>query len=391
MSARVLFVSKPIVPPFFDGTKCVVRDVASHLTRYEPTVMGTRAEPSSLFTPRAGGPAIRVATVYRGGGAYAPALADNARAAVWLITRSSADIWHFVFAPNPRTSAVGRAARALRRVPVVQTVASPPARYSPAIFFGDVVVAQSRSTADGIVTAFRAAGRTAPRLEVIPPPIGALRERSPAEIRAVRQALDIPDGAPVFTYPGDLEAGRGAETVARAVAPILRELPNAVVVFACRPKTPDAPRIERELRARLDGRNVRFAHEIDLPALLGGTVVVLFPVDDLRGKVDIPIALLEAMRLSVPVVAPSTGPLADLEGVARVTCGDAAELARVATSLAREGDHRTALVATARAAVERRYDAVVVARAYERLYDELLGGAASGLEPNGSRAVAVVE
>jgi glycosyltransferase involved in cell wall biosynthesis len=380
MSARVLFISKAIAPPFFDGTKCIVRDISTHLTRYEPTVMGTRDEPSSELTPRAGGPPIRVAPVYRASGAYAPALLDNARAAAWLFTRSRADLWHFVFAPNPRTSAIGRAARAMRRVPVVQTVASPPGRFLPAIFFGDIIVAQSRSTAASIATAFRAAGRTAPRVEVIPPPIGPLRERSPAEIRGVRQALDIPDGAPVFTYPGDLEVSRGADTVARAVAPIVRELPHAIVVFACRRKTPDAPRIERELLARLDPRSVRFAHEVDLPSLLGGTTVVLFPVDDLRGKVDLPIALLEAMRLGVPLVVPGSGPLADLDGVERAASGDAAGLARVAIWLALDADRRAALVATARAAVGHRFDAAVVARAYERLYDELLG------EPGEKRA-----
>lgn len=373
MFARVLFVSKPIVPPFFDGTKCIVRDVSTHLTRYEPTVMGTLGEPGSELTPRVGGPPIRVAPVYRSDGAYAPAFLDNARAAAWLFIRSRADLWHFVFAPNPRTSAIGRAARAVRRVPVVQTVASPPQRFLPAIFFGDVIVAQSRSTATSIATAFRVAGCTAPRVEVIPPPVGALRQRSRAEVQAVRQALDIPDGAPIFMYPGDLEVSRGAETVALAVASIVRELPQAIVVFACRPKTPDAPRIERELRARLDPRSVRFAHEVDLPSLLGATTVVLFPVDDLRGKVDLPIALLEAMRLGVPVVVPRNGPLADLEGVERAESGDAAGLARVATRLAVDADRRGALVATARATVEDRFDALVVARAYERLYDELLG------------------
>jgi phosphatidylinositol alpha-1,6-mannosyltransferase len=144
-------------------------------------------------------------------------------------------------------------------------------------------------------------------------------------------------------------------------------------VFACRPKTPDAPRIERELRARLDPRSVRFVREIDFPALLACTSVVLFPVDDLRGKVDVPIALLEAMKLGVPVVTVDSGPLAELEGVERIRSGDALALARVATRLVRDANHRAGVVATARTVVTRRHDAAAVAHAYERLYDELLG------------------
>jgi glycosyltransferase involved in cell wall biosynthesis len=373
MPARVLFVSKPIVAPFFDGTKCVVRDVATHLSRYAPTVMGTALPSGSELTARGGGPAVRVASVYGAGGSYAPSLGENARAALWLVALSRADVWHFVFAPNPRTSLTGRLARAVRRVPVLQTVASPPASYSPDVFFGDIVVAQSAFTASNIGRCFREARRTSPRLEVIPPPLGPLRERTAEEISRVRSALELPPEAPVFVYPGDLEVSRGAETVAAAVAMITLEQPDAVVVFACRPKTPDAPRIEQALRRRLNPRNVRFAREIDLPALLASTSVVLFPVDELRGKVDLPIALLEAMKLGVPVVAVDSGPLAELEGVARVPAGDAAALASAALRLARDANHRAELVARARSAIEGRYEAGVIARAYERLYDDLLG------------------
>ena len=39
---RVLFVSKPIAPPFHDGTKCLVRDVASELRDFSPVVMTTK-------------------------------------------------------------------------------------------------------------------------------------------------------------------------------------------------------------------------------------------------------------------------------------------------------------------------------------------------------------
>ncbi|HEX7671642.1 MAG TPA: glycosyltransferase family 4 protein [Polyangiaceae bacterium] len=372
MPARVLFVSKPIVAPFFDGTKCVVRDVATHLARYAPIVMGTALPPGPELAARAGGPAVRVASVYGAGGSYAPSLAENARAAVWLLALSRAEVWHFVFAPNPRTSLTGRLARAVRRVPVLQTVASPPASFSPDLFFGDVVVAQSAFTASHIGRCFRDAGRAPPRVEVIPPPIGHLRERTGDEISRVRRTLDLTQGAPVFVYPGDLEVSRGAETVAEAVGPIVKELPDAVVVFACRPKTADAPRIEQALRSRLNPRSVRFARETDLLALLATTSVVLFPVDDLRGKVDLPIALLEAMKLGVPVVAVDRGPLSELEGVERVPVGDAASLARAATRLVRDTNHRAELVARARTAVERRYEARMVAGAYECLYDDLL-------------------
>src|SRR5262245_46317548 len=118
MPRRVLFVSKPIAPPFHDGTKCLVRDVARELTTVQPIVMSTPSAPALAR--------VEQARVYAAPGKFAPSLAANLRAASWLLLRSRADLWHFVFAPNPRTSRAGRLIAGLRRMPVVQTVASPP-------------------------------------------------------------------------------------------------------------------------------------------------------------------------------------------------------------------------------------------------------------------------
>ncbi|HEX4341636.1 MAG TPA: glycosyltransferase family 4 protein [Polyangiaceae bacterium] len=373
MRRRVLFVSKPIAPPFYDGTKCLVRDVALNLTRYESTVMVPPGVTTLGYAPRAGNPGISAAQVYVGAGSYAPALADNARAAAYLAVGASAPLWHFVFAPNPRSSAIGRAARALRRTKVVQTVASTPRTFAAELFFGDAIVAQSNFTATRVVRALEDA-RVArmPLVRVIPPPVGPLRARTAAEIAAVARALDLPESAKVFVYPGDLEVSTGAETVARAVAPIVRALPDAVIVFACRPKTADAPRIEAELRARLDGRTTRFTREIDLPSLLALASAVLFPVDDLYGKVDLPISLLEAMRLGVPVVALDCGPLADLRATVQVPARDAQAVAESAVRLVGDLTFRRGVIGAGIAAVTERYDACVVAEAYERVYDEVL-------------------
>ena len=378
MPKRVLFVSKPIAAPFYDGTKCLVRDVALNLTRYRAQIMVPRGS-GGLGPLRPGHPGIDAAHVYSDAGAYSPLLGENARAMAFLAAGARADLWHFVFAPNPRASAVARAARMLRRAKVVQTVASAPRNFSAGIFFGDVIVAQSNWTATRIVRALGEGpgplllGRARlPLVRVIPPPVGPLGERDPRSVDGVKRLLDLPASAPVFVYPGDLEVSRGAETVARAVEPIVRALPSAVVVFACRPKTAAAPRIEAALRARLDPAKVRFVREIDLPALLLCATAVLFPVDDLYGKVDIPISLLEAMRLGVPVVALDAGPLADLRECVQVPAADPEALARAAIRLWSDRGFRESVILSGRRAVLQRHDASVVAEAYERVYDEVL-------------------
>jgi phosphatidylinositol alpha-1,6-mannosyltransferase len=352
--------------------------VATNLSRYRAEVMvAPGAPPLSVPTgaTNAGsveGAEVTLLPIYGHAGSYAPALRENARAASFLLFRSRASLFHFVFAPNPRTSTFGALCRRVRRIPIVQTVASPPRRFAAKLFFGHALVAQSTWTKRQIESAFSSEGRPTPEIHVVPPPIGEIVPRARGVVARTLAPLLLPEGAPLFVYPGDLEALAAVETVARAVAVVTRALPTAVVVFACRPKTREAPRIERELASRLDGARVRFVREIDLLALYARATAILFPVEELTGKVDLPIALLEAMRLGVPVVACDRGPLADLEGVLRVRPGDSDGLGAAAVELATNTARCSSLVAEATRYVERRHDARAVARAYEGIYAALL-------------------
>jgi phosphatidylinositol alpha-1,6-mannosyltransferase len=363
----VLFVSKPIAPPYHDGTKCLVRDVALNLERVQPSVMSC-AGAAPLGN-------VRMEAVYADGGSFAPALLDNVRAASWLLARSRADLWHFVFAPNVRTSKVGRAMKSLRRKPVVQTVASPPRSFdqAPDLLFGDVVVTQSRWTRAQFRRRFSQLETEAPRMQVIYPPVPRLRRRSAEELAAVRAQLEIAEDRVVFVYPGDLETSRGADTVAEAVKALVQLVPQAMVVFAYRPKTSRAEDRARTLRARVPAEHTRFISTLsDVLALIQGARAVLFPVEDLWGKVDLPIVLLEAMELAVPVIALDRGPLAELGGVKRIQQQSGDALARAAYQVHVNAGEAAHIAREQHAFVEKHCRAPVTARAYEDLYLDLL-------------------
>ncbi|MGE0321677.1 MAG: glycosyltransferase family 4 protein [Polyangiaceae bacterium] len=359
---KVLFVSKPIAPPFHDGTKCLVRDVSSQLQGFQPMVMG---QPGVYERP-----GVVTLPVYKGAGGFSPPFADNARAALHLLTRSAADVWHFLFAPNALSSSVGRFARRVRRVPTVQTVASPPQRFRGASkwLFGDIVVAQSAWTARQLMSQ-----PMAPHVEVIPPCVGDL-EDVPWETQvAMRELLDVPPDAPLFVYPGDWETSTGAEVVAEAAAGVTRSVPGAVVVFACRQKSAAAKHIEVAMKRRLRTLRVRFAGELNsiLP-LIATSSAVLFPVDDLRGKVDLPIVLLEAMALGVPIVVATGGPLDDLQSAQRVPARDPEALVQACITLVNHPECRNQLIRGGKAEVAERFSARRVAHQYELLYERAL-------------------
>lgn len=373
VTRRVLFVSKPIVPPYHDGTKCLVRDISLRLRRVQPVVMST-AEMPALPVASDARDSIppTLVPVYRSSGKFAPGLTSNLRAALWLCLRSREDLWHFVFAPNPRTSKVARALRRVRSVPVLQTIASPPREFEriDSLLFGDVVVAQSEWTKAQVL---RHAKRPW-RIEVIPPPVGPIEERTEQARHLARREIDVPAGVPLFVYPGDIELGNGATRVRAAVAEIVRAVPDAIVVFAYRKKTARAEEAAEALARDLPAASVRFNDRItDVLALIAESRAVLFPVDDLWGKVDLPIVLLEAMSLGVPIVAADRGPVAELDGVARVAPDDPEAIAQQARELHRSDEFRSTLVEAARRHVRERHAASVVARRYEQLYLDLLG------------------
>jgi phosphatidylinositol alpha-1,6-mannosyltransferase len=377
MLPRVLFVSKPIVPPWTDGSKCLVRDVAGNLTRTQGVVMTTGAVAAQALPA-----SVATRAVYKHRGGFAPTLQDNARVLLHLLLTRQAELWHFVMAPNPRTCSVARALRRVRRVPVVQTIASQPRSFADvqSLLFGDVVVAQSQWTRDSVLRALPEDRRF--EVQVIPPPVGQVAEPEPGRVAAVRERFAIPAEAPLFLYPGDLEVSRGAHFVASLVEPLLRATPHAVVFFACREKTPHAANVRAELEARLHGAPVRFAGELpDFHALLKSATALLFPVDDLYGKVDVPIALLEAMLMRVPVLALAQGPLLDLNGGAQLLEPDDVDAwTACCTRLSQNAGFGRELGERGRSFVAANHDAQRIAASYEGIYQRLLqdGSSAAG-------------
>lgn len=372
---RVLFVSKPIVPPWSDGSKCLVRDVASNLQAMQGVVMTTGAVPAGALPS-----SVATRAVYKNRGGFAPTVQDNARVLLHLLLTRQAELWHFVMAPNARTCSVARALRRVRSVPVVQTIASQPRSFEnmASLLFGDVVVAQSQWTRDSVLAALPAGH--AVDVQVIPPPVGSVVEPDASRVAAVRAKFGIAEGAPLFLYPGDLEVSQGARVMASLVEPLARAVPGAVVFFACREKTPHAASVRAEIEAQLQGAPVRFAGELpDFPALVKAATAVVFPVDDLYGKVDLPIALLEAMLLGVPVVALAQGPLLDLRGGAcLVEPGDTNTWISTCTRLGQDAGFLQELRERARRFVTTHHDARRIAASYEKIYERLLAAPAAG-------------
>ncbi|HEX7481668.1 MAG TPA: glycosyltransferase family 4 protein [Polyangiales bacterium] len=367
--ADVLLVSKPIVPPWHDSSKNLVRDLATHMQRHVPIVL---SQPGvTLDMPRA-----RVVPVYpQHVAGFAPALADNARVLRHLLVGPRAGLWHFFFAPNPKTSAVGRVAAKLRRMRTLQTVCSAPLPEvdSKRVLFADRVIVLSRHTE----RRFLDAGISPERLALIRPCIAALTPIDPAQRPSLRQRLGLPTAGPLVVYAGDLEFGCGADLALHAH----RALPStlcACLVMACRAKTPAAKQRLEELRARVHAwgltKSVIFLGETSfIHDLLAAADLVTLPTDSLYAKMDMPLVLVEAMALERAVLVGMGTPAQELaEGDAAVCVATQPDAVAAETrSLLEDDVRRHAVAARGRAAAVQHYSAARMAHAYESLYDQL--------------------
>lgn len=364
--SEILFVSKPIAPPWNDGTRNLVRDVAGAMTRHSPVLMGVSGAPQPSLGRG------RVEEVYDAGrGSFALGPAQMTRLAQRLALGPRGDLWHFFFTPSPRVVAFAKPLCALRGVRAIQTIPSAPRASGAglaALVFAERAVVLSRASE----ARFLAAGIAPERLRRVPPAVAV--PEAVQDPRQTRASLGLPATGALILYAGDLETGGGA----RRMIDALGATADATLVMACRAKTQSAAQAERALRRRAEragvGGRVRWVGETRLVhGLIAAATLVALPSVDLHAKVDLPLVLIEAMHLGRPVVVArgsSAEELADEGGARAVDAGPEA-LGESLRELLASADARSALGERARRAAAR-FSPSRVAAAYETIYDELL-------------------
>lgn len=365
--AEVLFVGKPVEPPWNDSSKNLARDLVASMTRHVPVLL-TRAGAESP-SPRA-----RLEPIFGDKAAgFHPSAIEKAKLFA-RIARGREPIVHFFFAPNPVTSTASRAITGLRGVRSVQTICSAPRDDANlrAILFADVNVVLSRHSERRLIDA----GIEPSRVRRIGPSIPELAVPTQAERLVTRRDLGLPTDGFVVVYPGDLEFGRGAATIIEAVASLGN--PDVTLVMACRTKTEASKTKDVQLRglAKTLGveKSVHWVGETRrIHALLGAADLVALPTDTLYAKMDYPLVLLEAMSMERPVLVARDTPSEELaEGGAAesVSCSVESVAAAIAR-LAADPAAARAFGRVGRSRVLTQHAPGPMGAAYESLYDSL--------------------
>jgi glycosyltransferase involved in cell wall biosynthesis len=364
-----LVTSVPLNRPWDQGDKNFAYALARAMSQHTFEVLTDRHAPPPPGANLARRPLFRSAR---------PSLKEKAEVYVDFWRRQNgtpADLYHFIYRPYPLSSWLARLVPAFRQQPTIHTVAATagPDRMARSLFFARCVVAQSRHGKRKL----EALG--VDNVRHIP---AAIHVRSWAAVarRAERAKaeLGLEDHLAVL-FPGHYGPGYGAGTLLEALPRILRAVPQARFIFACRPRTAGDTRREEEARRQLREASlshaVRFFNTVDdMKRLIAATDLTVLPLQTMHDKVDIPTTLLESLAAARPVIVSDLAPMNELfeegEGpVGRLTPpGDAPALAEAIIELLNDAFLRCQMGARGQTMMFRRYDMAAVAKQYDELY-----------------------
>lgn len=355
-------VSKPLRPPFRDGSTVLIRDLVTHTSPDRPLVY--LGDPSHPLRP--GDHVLDHPSM-----GYSPGLLAKLRVLLALLHPARRRLpVHLCFTPNPITSRAVALLRLLQpRRLLVQSLMSAHGCESWTALLRplDAIVVLSDHTAGRLL----GAGVPAEKIHRIYPAVATVPVDDPEQVAARRTVL----------YAGDLD--RDVATRLIAVAHAFAALPDWTLTIACRPKADgDADaraHLQQQLAPHLQtGRVVLQGEVANMDALLRGASLQLYAADHVRRKVDIPLVLLEGMARGVPVLAVDADPVRELflagqrHGLAPglAAPADPEGFARAAAALC-ESPSLPANSAAAAALAAREFSLAAMVRCYGALHDAL--------------------
>ncbi len=368
----VTMISKPVVPPWDDSAKNIVLHQVTRGERYAYRILTDGSNAPTI-------PGVQSEPLYSSAGSYSPGLMQNLTVMRYGARKRGASIFHYFFAPNPLASLAGQLQRTVTGIRTVHTLCSAPATFEEIDkwMFADRVVVLSSDTEQRLIDA----GVNPEKVRWIRPGIEPIPKKDAVERRATRRRYGLTLSGPVVLFPGDYEFSTAAQTVARAV-PMLRKAAQGVnVVFACRIKRAPSRVIRDRLRADLEAAGLLataiFVDRVnDMPALLRASDVVVMPSESLYAKMDVPLVLLEAMSLEVPLVLADVKPLnaliADGAGLG-IPPGSPEALAKATLRILGDPQLMKSFGQTGARVMHRDYSATAMAAAIESVYDEVMG------------------
>lgn len=370
---RILLVTRPICPPWDEASKNFAYNLAMNIHAPELELhLLTNGILSGLPN------SIKQAPIYDSSSWNFFQKFKSLR--YQIKNREKYDIVHYFFTPTPLTSFVIRNFTKSEKTKTIQTIATlREDLFSNNLirktFFGDILITYSDFTKNKLAKLGYF------NIQKIFPGID-LERFSPAP-KNIKLMSDWKISAAdfVITYPGEYTRLEATDNIIEMIMNLssLKGAGGMKFIFACRVKNKKDAEKKEEIREKLARagvlENIIFTDTYaDMEKIYNLSDVIIFPVRNMRGKFDIPLAVIEAMACGKPVV------ISDLEIFSEFTSdnfsvkiepGNSGQLSEDVLDLYRNIEKRKMIGLNARKFAETNFDIIKSAEEYRRLYESL--------------------
>jgi phosphatidylinositol alpha-1,6-mannosyltransferase len=374
MTKKVLLATRPLVPPWDEASKNFAYFLGREVRDHKLTLLTTQEKLTGLPATVTEEPIFKSSHLTLG-----------AKVTLFRYLRSvrgDFDITHYLFTPTKQNTALIKFLARPSRGKTLQTIATlREDLYTPdelrSLLFADHLTVYTDLTKQKLVDlGFDNVTRIYPGIDLE-------RYQPRGKDASVMQTYGLTPDDFFVIYPGEYTRLGATDMLFAAFSEYFQRNPDSNIkfLFACRIKN-DADRTKREeLQAKakeLDlERHILFQAEhatTNMATLYNTADVVLFPVENLRGKFDVPLIIIEAYACGKPVILSNLPQFAEFTNrdiCVTIPKDSGAKLIESVAYLSQNNAECERLGANARRFVQEHFDLKNTTRQYEELYASL--------------------
>lgn len=372
---KILLITRPIAPPWDEASKNFAYYLAKNISTVNFTLLtnGTMADLPQNIVQRPIYTSNHLDWMQR------------LRLLKLISIRNQFDIMHFMLTPS-KLNAFGfknfiRSKSASRRTKTVQTIATlredllKDSDYKK-ILFADLIITYSDYAKNKLASlGFKNVQRVYPGIDL------EYYSPAPKNLETLKK-LGFDEADFIATYPGEYVRLGAMDDITDMIiqnVAIFREK-NIKILLACRLKNdPEAAQKKNEIIEKLE-KNKALDRVVfvdifpDMATLYNLSDVIIFPVRNMHGKFDVPLAAIEPMACAKPVIIsdlPILQEFANQDNSVIIKRGNAGEMRDAILDFQANPEKRTSLGKNARKFAQENFDIQKIARTYQEIYETL--------------------
>lgn len=372
MNKKVLLATRPLVPPWDEASKNFAYFLGREVREHELTLLTTPEQLSGL--PET----VTERPIFSSGHFGLKEKIEFFSAL--RKARHQYDVTHYLFTPTRTNTAIIRALAYPKRGKTVQTVATlredlySQNELRPLLFADRLIVYTDLTKQKLERLGFSNVTRIYPGIDL---DLYQPRPKHPDTLRK----LGFSDHHFIVIYPGEYTRLGATDMLTDAFIDFFQKHPDTDLrfVFACRVKNDADARKKASVEKRFTDAHVRgfisFTDtSTDMPALYNTADVVIFPVENLRGKFDIPLVIIEAYACGKPVILsdlPQFAEFANQDICVTIPKDSGVKLIESLAYLKQNKEKMIRLGENARRFAKDHFDLKNTAKQYEEIYTSL--------------------